>query len=335
MTYPVFGYIIKNSSWENVFHFCGVVGTIWYCLWLYFVYDLPELHPRIHPNEKEYILRSLGSSVMRDEKTNLKVPWKAILTSRATWLNIIAQWGGVWGLFTLIAQAPSYFRLVHGWGIEMTGILSGLPHLLRVIFSLCVSTVCDHLLTTNKMSRTNVRKLATFLSEKRPEMFEYLMRIFNLSGLILNGIFVIGLAFAGCHVILAVILLTISLMLHGAVSSGALASVVDISPNFAGVSLGINSSFSVLTGFISPIIVGYLTFGRQSSIEPWKCVFAICATMQIICGILYLLFSDSSLQEWNKPQNLPQYALTSGLSKENAMEPKIVENVEEEKRLRK
>jgi hypothetical protein len=35
-----------------------------------------------------------------------------------------------------------------------------------VIFSLCVSTVCDHLLTTNKMSRTNVRKLATFLSEK-------------------------------------------------------------------------------------------------------------------------------------------------------------------------
>jgi MFS family permease len=126
-------------------------------------------------------------------------------------------------------------------------------------------------------------------------------------------------------------------MLHGAVSSGALASVVDISPNFAGVSLGINSSFSVLTGFISPVIVGYLTFGRQSSIEPWKYVFTICATMQIICGILYLFFSDSSLQEWNRPQNLPQYALTSGASKENgnAMESNVVENVEEEeKRLR-
>lgn len=134
-------------------------------MWLYFVYDLPELHPRIHPKEKDYILNSLGSSVMRNDKTNLKVPWKAILTSRATWMNIVAQWGGVWGLFTLIAQAPSYFRLVHGWGIEMTGILSGLPHLLRVIFSLGVSTVCDHLLTTNRMSRTNVRKFATFFSK--------------------------------------------------------------------------------------------------------------------------------------------------------------------------
>lgn len=57
--------------------------------------------------------------------------------------------------------------------------------------------------------------------------------------------------------------------------------------------------------------------------------------MQIICGIFYLLFSDSSLQEWNKPQNLPQYALTSELSKENAIESNVVGNVEEEeKRLR-
>lgn len=157
-----------------------------------------------------------------------------------------------------------------------------------------------------------------------------------LAGLIVNGLFVIGLAFSGCHVILAVALLTISLMLHGAVSSGALASVVDVSPNFAGVSLGINSSFSVLTGFISPLIVGYLTIGRQNSIEPWKYVFAICATMQIICGVLYLLFSDSSLQEWNKPQDATQYALTSGIPKdvENHQEAGLVletdkENVEE------
>jgi MFS transporter, ACS family, solute carrier family 17 (sodium-dependent inorganic phosphate cotransporter), member 5 len=166
VTYPMFGLIIKKSCWENVFHFCGVVGTIWYIAWLYFVYDLPESHPRIDPKEKEYILTSLGSSVVRGENKPLKVPWLAILTSRASWMNIIAQWGGVYGLFTLIAQAPSYFRFVHGWGIEMTGILSGLPHLFRVIFSLFMSTICDHLLATSKMSRTNVRKLATFFSEQ-------------------------------------------------------------------------------------------------------------------------------------------------------------------------
>jgi MFS transporter, ACS family, solute carrier family 17 (sodium-dependent inorganic phosphate cotransporter), member 5 len=162
ITYPVFGFIMEKSCWENVFHFCGVVGTIWYIAWLYYVYDSPEEHPRIHPKEKEYILTSLGTSVVRGENKPLKVPWLAILTSRATWMNIIVQWGGVWGLFTLIAQAPSYFRFVHGWGIEMTGFLSGLPHFFRFIFSLFMSTICDHLLATGKMSRTNVRKLASF-----------------------------------------------------------------------------------------------------------------------------------------------------------------------------
>jgi MFS family permease len=91
-------------------------------------------------------------------------------------------------------------------------------------------------------------------------------------------------------------------MLHGSVSSGALASVVDISPNFAGVSLGINSTFSTFSGFVSPMIVGYLTAGRQHNVEPWKYVFLICSAMQISCGIIYLLFSDSSLQPWNKPR---------------------------------
>jgi MFS family permease len=99
-------------------------------------------------------------------------------------------------------------------------------------------------------------------------------------------------------------------MLHGAVSSGPLAALVDASPNFAGISLGINSTFSVFTGFVSPYVVGILTLNRQSSLEPWQHVFEICAVMQIVCGILYLLFNDSSLQEWNKPQNIPDIPLT-------------------------
>jgi MFS family permease len=140
---------------------------------------------------------------------------------------------------------------------------------------------------------------------------------FICSGLIVNGFVVLGLAFSGCHVTLAVVLLTVSLMLHGAVSSGALASAVDVSPNFAGISLGINSSFSVLTGYISPYIVGYFTFNRQNSLEPWKYVFEIVAAMQIVCGIVYLLFSDSSLQEWNKPQISQDIPLSNNLKTTN------------------
>lgn len=35
--YPMFGLIIRVSSWEWVFHVCGIAGTIWCFCWLYFV----------------------------------------------------------------------------------------------------------------------------------------------------------------------------------------------------------------------------------------------------------------------------------------------------------
>ena len=37
IAYPIFGFIIKISSWEWVFHACGICGIIWYSFWLYYV----------------------------------------------------------------------------------------------------------------------------------------------------------------------------------------------------------------------------------------------------------------------------------------------------------
>lgn len=87
-------------------------------------------------------------------------------------------------------------------------------------------------------------------------------------------------------------------MLHGAVSSGVLASVVDISPNYASINLGIISTVAILTGFISPIIVGYITYENQS-VEAWQHIYEICGALLIGCGLAYVLFFDASLQPWN------------------------------------
>lgn len=49
----------------------------------------------------------------------LPTPWKEVLLSRPVWMNILAQWGNIWGLFTLMTQAPTYFKYIHGWDITM------------------------------------------------------------------------------------------------------------------------------------------------------------------------------------------------------------------------
>ncbi|XP_053669046.1 sialin [Anopheles marshallii] len=291
LNFPLFGYIIAWSSWEYVFHFCGIFGTVWYVAWLYFVYDSPAEHPRIHPNERKYIESSLGiteqSAERRDQQDGQRTPWRRIILSKAMWITIIAQWGGIWGLFTLMTQAPTYFNNVHGWNIEMTGLLSGIPHLCRMLFAYVFSIVGDHLLKHELMSRTGVRKMGGALC------------------CFVNGIFVFILAYCGCNSFMATIFLTLATTVHGAVSTGPLANLVDMSPRYAGILLGVSGMITVVPGFISPIIVGML---GNHTVEQWRIIFLISSGMLVICGLLYMAFADSTQQPWNSCEDLPSAA---------------------------
>lgn len=80
----------------------------------------------------------------------------------------------------------------------------------RMIFAYVFSIFVDSLLKKKTFSRTNVRKLA------------------GGTATLLNGIFVLGLAFSGCNSLSAIVFLTITTSLHGAVSSGQLASLIDM-----------------------------------------------------------------------------------------------------------
>uniref|UniRef100_A0A182QI69 Major facilitator superfamily (MFS) profile domain-containing protein n=1 Tax=Anopheles farauti TaxID=69004 RepID=A0A182QI69_9DIPT len=287
LNFPLFGYIIAWTSWEYVYHFCGIFGTVWYLAWLYYVYDSPAEHPRIHPNERKYIESSLGISErkdMREEQREHRTPWKRIMLSKALWMTIIAQWGGIWGLFTLMTQAPTYFNNVHGWNIEMTGLLSGIPHLCRMLFAYVFSIIGDHMLKHELMSRTGVRKMGGTLC------------------CVVNGIFVFVLACSGCNSLMATIFLTLATTVHGAVSTGPLANLVDMSPRYAGILLGISGMISVVPGFISPIIVGML---GNHTVEQWRIVFLITSATLIICGLLYMAFADSTQQPWNSCEDEP------------------------------
>jgi len=48
----------------------------------------------------------------------LPIPWKSLLLSKPLMINLVTQTGGLWGLFTLAAQAPSYFNFILGLNIK-------------------------------------------------------------------------------------------------------------------------------------------------------------------------------------------------------------------------
>ncbi|XP_019772895.1 sialin [Dendroctonus ponderosae] len=284
ITYPICGFIIHKWGWEYVFYASSAFGTVWFIAWWSLVHDSPSQHPRISEHEKNYILKSLGQSVA---KKRAPVPWAQIFRNRTVWMNILAQWGGLWGLFTLMTQAPTYFKFIHGWNIRATGVLSGLPHMLRMLFAYIFSQIGDYLMSTNKMSRTNVRKLATAIC------------------CIGQGMFMLALAYSGCNSMMAIISLTLAVGMHGSVSTGPLASVVDISPNYAAVLLGLLNTAGAIGGFLTPAVVGYLTYQNQTTTQ-WQKVFWISTLWLFFTGILYVIFAKSEIQPWNSPEKKKQ-----------------------------
>lgn len=146
----------------------------------------------------------------------------------------------------MLTQAPTYFSIIHGLNISAAGVFSGIPHLLKLGFCIVFSRFVDKLLRKKRFSRTNIRKCCVLIMT------------------VGEGICIFGLAYSGSHKVMAILWYTLACILHGAGPSGGLSTLIDLSPNYAGVLLGILSTVTASTGYITPLIVGVLTNNNVS-----------------------------------------------------------------------
>lgn len=49
----------------------GIIGVVWCAAWWVLVYDSPTQHPRISPDEKEYILKAIGDKVLSSRQNKV------------------------------------------------------------------------------------------------------------------------------------------------------------------------------------------------------------------------------------------------------------------------
>ena len=72
----------RSFGWESAFYATGAITFAWFAFWLLLVFDTPETHPRISPEEKE---RNVGK--LPHEKSSLGCVnpcsyWQRISSSR-------------------------------------------------------------------------------------------------------------------------------------------------------------------------------------------------------------------------------------------------------------
>lgn len=82
--------------------------------------------------------------------------------------------------------------------------------------------------------------------------------IYFFSGCIPPSIFLVIIAYIGCDRVTSTVLLTLSIVVCGAIFVGHLCNQNDLAPNYAGILMGITNTPGTISAFILPPIVGAL-----------------------------------------------------------------------------
>ncbi|XP_017908354.1 PREDICTED: sialin isoform X2 [Capra hircus] len=271
---PLSGVICYYMNWTYVFYFFGIVGIIWFILWICLVSDTPETHKTITPHEKEYILSSLKNQLSSQKS----VPWIPMLKSLPLWAIVVAHFSYNWTFYTLLTLLPTYMKEVLRFNIQENGFLSAVPYLGCWLCMILSGQAADNL-----RARWNFSTL-------------WVRRVFSLIGMIGPAIFLVAAGFIGCDYSLAVAFLTISTTLGGFCSSGFSINHLDIAPSYAGILLGITNTFATIPGMIGPIIARSLT--PENTIGEWQTVFCIAAAINVFGAIFFTLFAKGEVQNW-------------------------------------
>ena len=295
LTTSVSGLILRYSAigWPMVFYVIGGFGVIWYILWLGLVYNEPNDHPLISEKELNFMKDAMADYKL---KKALPVPWKRIFKSPAFWALLAAQIGHDWGLNALINYLPKYMNSVLKYPSHLNGFLSSLPNLIGCIYALIMSWITDKLISSNKVTKTNARKINTSIA------------------LIGPAIFLVSASFAGCNRILVVLCFVFGVTLMSSALPGIQVNPLDLSPNYAGTLMALTNGIASLTGTAAPYLIGVLI--PNHSLTEWRTVFFILAFIFLSTNTVFLLFGSGEVQEWNNLEDTKRVTEIQSSSKE-------------------
>jgi len=242
----------EHFGWQSAFIFTGAVGFLWLIFWWY-LYQRPEDHPRLAPEELTYI---------RDgevETVTPKIPWLSLLSYRQTWAFAVGKMmtDPVWWFY--LFWLPKFLN--KNFGIKGTALI---PYLTVVYLIADVGSVGGGYLSSALIKRgwtvNWARKVALF-------SFAVVMPL-------------VTIAHFTTSVWLAVIMIGIAAGAHQGWSANLFTLTADLFPRKAvGSVVGIGSCAGALGGILLPLYAGKVLDQNPSYYLP----------MFIVAGVTYVL----------------------------------------------
>lgn len=284
LTYPLCGFIIYEYGWRPVFYTTGTIGVLWCIMWYFLAFNTPAEHPRISPQELEYIEMNVSNEIK--ENQGLKIPWKSIFTSLPAWAIGVTTFGRIWVHYTFIMQGPSFMKNILNFDIQYNGIISGLPFICSYFSSLLFCYLADVIVRYKILSLTNVRKLMTASSQ------------------IIPGLLVVVVGYLGREIVSVILIWSIGVTMITAAYAGAMVGPVDLAPNFAGPVLAFAQTIHMSASFLSPLVNGAI-LSDQKDLTQWQYCFVLSSIVAIVTYVFFQMFGTAKTQSWNYPLGRP------------------------------
>lgn len=277
VTFALCGQVISAFGWKAAYYVTSGLMLVFYAMWVYLIYDTPDIHPGITAKEKAYIKEQIGTSI---SKQKVQLPIKSVVKSVPFLVLLWAHFANMWGIYFIATNGPKYTLEVLGFNMKSGGFLTGLPYIARLGAGVLFAAIGDFIRRKNCLSLGWMRKIFMLFSHLGP------------------AVALIIMTYAGCDSTLAMIMLILALAFNGAACQTSLVNHQDLAPNFAGSLYGIMNTFGSFPGFIIPPIIGALT-NERNGIEEWRVMFWLSAGVFTSATILFWLFGSAQIQPWN------------------------------------
>lgn len=303
-------------SWSLTYYVSAFLNLFICVAWLLYASSKPEESKVIHKRELDYIMREQRK---REELENYgaldtamgefegSAPWLNIISSRAVWAFMICKISIRWSADVVGLELPTYLANVLHLSIKLNGILNSVSSSLFAIFSFITGYLVNSLIQYQEglsktqgsgmgelskarrflLSKTNLRKFWQSLASFGSALSIFLMTRYD------------------CNIIFSMSMLLILSCILVLGTGGELQIPFDMTSKYPGTLHGMACSLSV-SGWLAPPLIGLILGDQPSSRERWNIVWYLTALINLIGGVVFVLFADASPRDFDSPRGSKQ-----------------------------
>lgn len=232
-----------EMGWPAIAYVCGAVGLVTAILWAIFGASSPSSSRFVGREEKMFIIETLIEENRRDISSSRKepFPWKAAFSSAPFLSLFVVLACQSFGQCLIYSEFPLYLHHILKMDMKDNAILTAMP----VIVGWAMVYV--------------FLGIGEFLTKHKIMGLKSLRKSYNAVAVFVPVTAFIVLGFLGMEQKILAILLII--LCVGACSSYDIAyylNIMDLSPNFSSVIVGISNSAQVAVELVTPFIVSFI-----------------------------------------------------------------------------